>query len=122
MLKIHESTNPAGELDGIYLRLAADAALEIVDASGALAIPHGALEKVIERYGAPFDPEARIDVVAELQLGAAGKLRHVRHLAGYDVVKRDYLVLEAEGSETLCAPGATVAAALQHLARAAARG
>jgi hypothetical protein len=45
----------------------------------------------------------------------------VRHLAGYDVVKRDYLVLEAGGTEALCAPGATVAAALQHLARAAAR-
>lgn len=121
MLKIHELTNAAGELDGIYLRLAADrGVLEIVDTNGALPLPDGALEKVIARYGAPFDPEARIEIVGELVL-PAGRLRHVLHLAGYDVVKRDYLVLETEGTEALCAPGATVAAALQHLARAAAR-
>jgi hypothetical protein len=119
MLKIHELTTPAGDLAGVYLRAEA-ARLEIVDESGALPLPAGALEKVLERYGAPFDPEARIIAVAELALGDGRRLRHVQHLAGYDVVMRDYLVLESIEGEALCAPGATVAGALQHLARAAA--
>ncbi len=123
MLKIHELTNQAGALEGVYLRFASaePQGLEIVDASGALAVPAGALEKVLERYGAPFDATARIKVVAELELGAGRRLRHVLHLAGYDVVARDYLVLEQAEGEALCAPGATVAGALQHLARANAR-
>lgn len=117
MLKIHEQTTPTGELTGIYLRTG-DSGLEIVDESGALPIPPGALEKVLGRYGAPFDPQARIIAVAELALGDGRRLRHVQHLAGYDVVMRDYLVLDSGDGEAICAPGATVAAALQHLARA----
>jgi hypothetical protein len=122
-MKIHEITAPDGTLAGIYLRLASDPPNElvIVDAEGALPVPEAALEKVLARYGSPFDPDARIIVVAELALSPGKRLRHVQHLAGYDVVMRDYLVLEAEGGEPLCAPGATVAAALQHLARAWAR-
>jgi len=122
-MKIHEVTAPDGRLSGIYLRLTSDApeALEIVDADGVQAVPEGALEKVLARYGAPFDSDARIIVVAELALSPGKRLRHVQHLAGYDVVMRDYLVLDAEGAEPLCAPGATVAAALQHLASAWAR-
>jgi hypothetical protein len=122
MLKIHEVTTASGELSGIHLRVAAESGtLEVVDSDGALGLPRLALEKVLARYGAPFDPEARITVVAELELGDGERLRHVRHLAGYDVVERDYLVWDRGGAESLCAPGATVAAALQHLARAAVR-
>lgn len=122
-MKIHEVTAQDGTLAGIYLRFASDAQdeLVIVDADGALPVPAGALEKVLARYGSPFDPDAHIIVVAELALSPGTRLRHVQHLAGYDVVMRDYLVLDAEGGESLCAPGATVAAALQHLARAWAR-
>jgi hypothetical protein len=123
MLKIHELTGEHGELEAVYLRVAegASQALEIVDASGALRLPPGALEKVLARYGAPFDPEAPITLVAQLELGGGLRLRQVRHLAGYDVVPRDYLVLDLGQGEPLCAFGATVAAALQHLARAAVR-
>src|SRR5688572_13971710 len=96
MLKIHELTNEQGQLSAVYLRAAADAAdqVEIVDDSGALPLPPGALERVLARYGAPFDTEAPITVVASLELGEGRRLRQVRHLAGYDVVPRDYLVLE----------------------------
>lgn len=121
-MKIHEVTARDGQLTGIHLRLVdGDApSLEIFDGGSALPVPEGALEKVLARYGSPFDPDARIIVVAELALGRGKRLRHVQHLAGYDVVMRDYLVLDVEGAESLCAPGATVAAALQHLARVAA--
>lgn len=123
MLKIDELTDGKGELISVYLRVAANGAgsLEIVDADGALPLPAGALEKVLARYGAPFDPEASITVVGELLLGDGQRLRHVRHLAGYDVVPRDYLVLELGGGEALCALGASVTGALQYLARAALR-
>ena len=122
MLKIHERTDVTGELVGVYLRRAEgdDLALELVEPDGALPLPRVALAKVMARYGAPFDAEARITVVAELELGEGWRVRHVRHLAGYDVVMRDYLVLDLGEGEPLCAPGATVAAALAHLARAAA--
>ena len=120
MLKIHELTDDNGELTGVYLRVTDDATgmLEIVDRSAALPLPPGALEKVLARYGAPFDADAPITVVAELQLGEGSRLRQVRHLAGYDVVPRDYLVLELPDGEPLCALGAAVVGALQHLARA----
>jgi hypothetical protein len=123
VLKIHE-TDAEGRLSGVYLRVpdGAPGSLEIVEESGALALPPQALEKVLERYGAPFDAEAEIVVVAELDLGDGRKLKHVRHLAGYDVVPRDYLVLDGTGAEALCAMAATVAGALLHLARVAQRG
>jgi len=120
MLKIHEITDARGELSGIYLDYDADSkSLLLVDNQGTWGLPLVALEKVLSRYGAPFDREAHVTRVAWLDLGDGKHLRHVRHLAGYDVVERDYLVLElGDGSEPYCAQGASVAPALQHLARA----
>lgn len=122
MLKIHELTSATGDLEGVFLRVAAQgAALEIVEPEGVLPLPAGVLEKVMQRYGAPFDPEAPIEVVGELDLGDGRRLRQVRHLAGYDVIARDYVVLDVADGESLCALGTTVAGALQFLARAAQR-
>ena len=122
MLKIHELTSDTGALEGVFLRVTSGGAvLEIVEPSGALPVPSGALEKVMARYGAPFDTEAHVDVVGELPLGDGRRLRQVRHLAGYDVIARDYLVLDQGDEESLCALATTVAGALQHLARAAVR-
>lgn len=122
MLKIHELTSATGALEGVFLRVAAHGAtLEIVEPDGVLPLPDGVLDKVMQRYGAPFDPDARIDVIGELALGDDRRLRQVRHLAGYDVIARDYLVLDVAGEESLCALGTTVTGALQFLARAAQR-
>jgi hypothetical protein len=119
MLKIHETIDDRGNLSAVCLRVAeASGALEIVTAEGALALPPGALQRVLSRYGAPFDDQAPITPVAELQVGAGENLRHVRHLAGYDVVPRDYLVLSMGAGEQWCAHGASVAGPLLHLARA----
>jgi hypothetical protein len=117
MLKIHEFSAPSGELQAIRLRVR-DGALELVTGDGAWPLPEGALSAVLARFGAPYDDAAPIREVARLIVSHAEVLRHVRHLAGYDVIARDYLVYEAQGSEPLCALSATVSAALLHLARA----
>ena len=118
MFKIHEFSSPAGELSSVHLRVR-DGALEIVTSDGAWPLPQGALRAVLARFGAPFDAHARISEVAHLILPDGEVVRHVRHLAGYDVIGRDYIVHESPGLETSCALAATVSAALLHLGRAA---
>jgi len=106
----------------VYLR-ERDEQLEIVSEDGAWALPQGALYAVLARFGAPFDEEAQSSLIATIRLAEGGSLRHVRHLAGYDVIGRDYLVYEHPNGEALCALAPTVAAALLHLGQAqAARG
>ncbi len=117
MFKIHEFSSAGGELSAVYLRVEADQ-LEIVSDDGVWPLPQGALHAILARFGAPFDAEARIAVIASLALPGGEVLRHVRHLAGYDVIARDYIVYEAPPNEALCALSATVAAALLHLGKA----
>jgi len=122
MLKIDETSSSTGGLAPVFLRMSG-AALEIVGAGGdlALPLPDGALAAVMARYGAPYDPDAPVAVVDSLSLGGAGVLRHVRHLAGYDVIARDYLVYDAPEVAPLCALSTTVARGLEHLATIARR-
>lgn len=120
ILKIHEETTSQGGLSPVCLRVDGDQLLIATDAD-ALALPEAALDAVMSRFGAPFDSEASIHSVSLLELGNGARLRHVRHLAGYDVIARDYLVYDREGQESLCALSTTVTAALLHLGRAAAR-
>jgi hypothetical protein len=117
MFRIHEFSSASGELSSVYLRKTDDR-LEVVSDDGAWALPHGALYAVLARFGAPFDEDARSSLIASLQLGEGESLRLVRHLAGYDVIARDYLVYEHPNGEALCALAATVAAALLHLGQA----
>jgi hypothetical protein len=114
-LKIREETDGSGALTAVSLRMT-NGALELVRRDDVVALPVRALEAVMARYGAPFDPEAAISPQGSLPLGDGRTLRHVRHLAGYDVIARDYLVYEAPGAEPLCAMAATVARGLEHLA------
>jgi hypothetical protein len=117
MLRIHEYSSASGSLASVYLRVA-DEELVIVSDEGAWPLPLGALAAVLRRYGAPFDDSAPSSVTASLRLANGESLRHVRHLAGYDVIARDYLVYEGANGEAWCALAATVTAALVHLARA----
>jgi hypothetical protein len=118
MFRIHEFSSASGALSSVYLRSTDEQELELVADDGAWILPHGALAAVLARYGAPFDEGAESSLIATLQLAAGESLRHVRHLAGYDVIARDYLVYERPDAEALCALAATVAAALLHLGRA----
>jgi hypothetical protein len=116
MLKIREFTDDGGALAAVFLRVTDGGALALARGDDLLALPSRALQAVMARYGAPFDSEAAISVQATLPLGDGRTLRHVRHLAGYDVIARDYLVYESPGAEPLCALAAIVARGLEHLA------
>jgi hypothetical protein len=120
MLKIHEFILPSGEFSSVWLRREAEQLL-LVSEDGTLALPTGALRAVMLRYGAPFDTEAMSHSQGSLELGAGANLRHVRHLAGYDVIARDYLVYFEPGLEAVCAMATNVAGALRYLGLAAAK-
>lgn len=115
VLKIREFTDATGALAAIFLRCT-DGALELVADNDVVALPRKALDAVMVRYGVSFDDEAAIAVVGTLTLGPGRTLRHVRHLAGYDVIARDYLVYDAPDAQSLCALSTTVARGLEHLA------
>src|SRR6478609_6331819 len=122
MFRIHEFSSASGELSSVFLRVA-DGELVLSSEGCEWLLPSGALRAVLTRYGAPFDASARSTEIASLRLSEGECLRHVRHLAGYDVIARDYLVYERADGEALCALAATVTAALLHLGQArAARG
>jgi hypothetical protein len=118
VLKIHETVSSAGDVTAVFLRRAAGV-LELVDDGGALALPPQAVGAVMRRFGAPLDLTEPLTVVASLELEGGNVLRHVRHRARYDVIARDYLVLEAPDREPLCGLATAVAGALAHLGRAA---
>ena len=111
-LKIHEFILPSGELASVLLRRDGQRLLLVSD-DGELELPTGALRAVMLRYGAPFDEQAMSQGQGSLELGAGVSLRHVRHLAGYDVIARDYLVYAEPGLEAVCAMATNVAGALR---------
>lgn len=120
-LKIHETTRSDGGLDPVFL-VAQDGTLGIMSGAGSFTLPDGALAAVMARFGKPLERSERVILVAALDLGDGCVVRHVRHLARYDVIAHDYLVYEAAGEEPVCALATTVAGALDHLGRAVARG
>ncbi len=120
-LKIDETSTASGELASVFLRID-DGVVSLVDERGAFALPSNAVDAVMRRYGMPFDESdsQRITRVASLDLGNA-TLHHVRHLARFDVIARDWLVYERPEHEAMCVLACDVARALAHLARAAVR-
>jgi len=117
-LKIHEFILPSGELASVLLQRQGERLLLVSD-DGDLELPPGALRAVMLRYGAPFDEQAMSQSQGTLALAGGASLRHVRHLAGYDVIARDYLVYGEPGLEAVCAMATNVAGALRYLGLAA---
>jgi hypothetical protein len=95
-----------------------DGVMVIRSDEGAFELPDGALDAVMARFGKPLDSSERVSEVDAMAIGQGRVLRHVRHLARWDVIARDHLVYEADGCEPVCALATTVAGALQHLGRA----
>jgi hypothetical protein len=119
-MKIHETTKADGSLAATRLAIV-DGDLVVEADDGSFVVPEGALPRVMARYGAPIEDGTTLTDVDSLDLGAGARLRHVRHLARFDVIAKDWLVYEGDGAEPICALAHTVAGALVHLARAAAR-
>lgn len=83
-----------------------------------VALPFPLVEAVFERFAKPLDPTI-VPRGVRLEVGSSGSLVHLRHLARYDVVARDYVVLDRPGKEPLAELCTAVAAALVHLAERA---
>lgn len=128
-MKIHEVSTAAGLLS-VELRADGDTFV-LVTGNVIEPLPDGAIDAIMKRFGKPLDPDVDLVEVAALSL-PSGRLRHVRHLARYDVIARDFLVLESEeslsagaapsppiraGEPALCALATVVAGALAHLAK-----
>ena len=79
-----------------------------------------ALHAVMTRYGKPLADGIEMRGPS-LDLGGGRALRVLRHRALYDVIARDFAVLEWPGREPVAELARTVAAALLHLAGARAR-
>jgi len=101
----------------VFLRLE-DGVLAIVSDDGTFALADGSLDAVMAKFGAPLEPGERLAEMGTLDLGGGCALRHVRHLARYDVIARDYLIYDVPGREPRCALATTVAGALAHLGSA----
>jgi|CZKU01.1.fsa_nt_gi hypothetical protein len=118
MLKIHETLTATGEASLVHLAIDSGELALVLDDKEPLALGESALEAVMARFGAPLEPSEPLIAVATLDLGGGRAVRHVRHLALYDVIARDFVVYDVPGRDSLCALAITVSAALAHLARA----
>jgi hypothetical protein len=118
MLTIHEWTDEDGERQTVRLGENAGALVLCVASEAEVELPMRALERVMERYGKPLADGVAIDGPT-LALGDGATLHHIRHLARYDVIARDFLVWCAPGREPLAELAVTIAGALQHLAKRA---
>jgi hypothetical protein len=94
--------------------------LVVTTVDGSVLLPMAVLESVMERYGKPLEDGVCLDG-PELQLGEGRVLRRIRHRGFYDVIARDFLVLERPSQEPLVEMATAISAALLHFARAAAR-
>ena len=119
MLKIHETITATGKPSFVHLKVAGGALMIDLD-DETFPLGPGALEAVMARFGAPLEPSEPLIDVGTLDLGGGRAVRHVRHLARYDVIARDFVVYDLPGRDSLCALAVTVSAALAHLGRASA--
>ncbi len=117
MLKIHEVTEADGSLTAIAVSVEAGA-VGLVTAGRFLPLPDGALDAVVRRFGGPLEPSETVREVGALPLPDGRSIRHVRHLARFDVIARDYVALTpVGGDDEYVALATTVAGAWMHLAR-----
>lgn len=112
---LHEITEADGSLSPVRLTVE-DGELVVVVRAEAAVVPEPLFAAVVGRYGAPFDEAEAVRRVGTLTLASGATIEHVRHLARFDVVARDYLVYGATGvRERTCASSTVVAGALAHL-------
>jgi hypothetical protein len=115
-LVIDEHLADDGTRVPIALRIEGDEVL-LVELQGARRLPPGAIEAVFARFAGELADDVAVPHPGVTLPGGA-RLRPLRHLAAFDVIARDYLVLEPANGPATVVLGVTVAGALRHLARA----
>jgi len=116
-ITIHETADEAGDL--VLTRLSQEqGGLTLTVGGEVRALPEGALEAVMKRYGRPLAaPASEMMIDERLELGEGRALVRFRFMRRYDVIARDYLVLYQPDAEPVCELATSIAAALAHLAR-----
>lgn len=136
-LLLHESHDPAcperaseqrPEVDGQPLRTwlersGSELSLREAKGDGTVQVwhlPAQSVSAVMQRYGRPLD-ESLVDLrgaTDRLLLPEGQWLVRLRFRPRYDVIAKDYLVLDVHGREPIAELATTVSAALAHLGRA----
>jgi len=116
---VGERTMPDGSLAPVTLAIDGDRAVLSLHNTHIGELPIEAIDVVMRRYGKPLDPSVAVPE-GGLALGEVGRLVHIRFLARYDVIARDWLVLVRPNEEPLAELAVSVVAALEHLASATA--
>jgi hypothetical protein len=75
--------------------------------------------RVMARYARELECPLADAGAPRLDLGDGRALRMLRHRARYDVIARDFLVLERAGAPAIAELSTAIAAALRHLVEAA---
>jgi hypothetical protein len=118
-LGLDEHALEDGSLGRTVLRLEGEALALDVDGARVGLLPDGAIEAVMDRFGRALADDVSPQMPG-LPVGGGASLHALRHLARYDVIARDYVVLVRPGRDSVVSLSTTVAGALLHLARAAA--
>lgn len=125
MLTLHEHIGDDGAKTRTSVEVEGAAVTVRVGAKVEGTVGFDALVAVFERYGKPLADGISLDGCASLDVAALGgpgaRLCVLRHRALYDVIARDFVVLVRVDHEPYAELATMVAAALTHLARAAAR-
>ena len=120
-LLVHEWLTDEGENGSLHVDADVETgALALTTGGATVLLPMTVLESVMERYGKPLDDTVRLEG-PHVDLGDGRVLRRIRHRGFYDVIARDFLVLERPSQEPLVEMATAISAALLHFARAAAR-
>jgi len=118
-LCIDESIGDDGASARTWIARDGDDLVLVRDGAPEVSLPEDVLVGVMRRYAKPLASD--IVVTGEsLRLPSGGRLTRLRHLARYDVIARDWLVLELAGEEPVAELATAIAAALRRLASLAA--
>jgi hypothetical protein len=116
MLKIHETFGDGDRAEASYLKME-DSELCLVLPASEVVLPSDIVVRTFERFGKPLDPDIVLNEDASLEIGHGMKVYTLRHLARFDVIAKDYLVLTRAGHEPLADLAISIYGALVHLIR-----
>jgi hypothetical protein len=118
MLKIHETYTADGTAQASYLKVE-DGELCLVLPDYEVVIPSSILVRIFERYGKPLDEQVDLTGAISLTVEEGTSVHSLRHLARFDVIAKDYLVLKRTGKEPLAELSVSIYGALMHLTQRA---